>query len=172
MVSSACGVAHHCRRKHNNFDVGRGWVQISVLVSPCIRLSINCCTFTLLMYRIKLFWSSFSCGEPIFCHAHLLATPTVQAEQINQGHQEHINREQNIRKLEDQERIKHSKARNQEWIKTRTFESDKIKKEKNANWRHTGGHLKLFAVMTRYVEHWSRDQTSVESWWISIIQSK
>ena len=66
------------------------------------------------MYRIELPWSSFSCGEPIFCHAHLLVTPTVQAEQINQGHQEHINREQNIRKLEDQERIKHSKARNQE----------------------------------------------------------
>ena len=40
---------------------------------------------------------------------------------------------------------------------------NKIKREKNANRRHTGGHLKLFAAMTRYVEHWSRDQTSVES---------
>ena len=47
------GGAHHCRRKHNNFDVGRGCVQISVLFSPSIRLSINCCTFTLLMYRIE-----------------------------------------------------------------------------------------------------------------------
>ena len=164
MVGDAAGGAHHCRRKHNNFEVGRGWVQISVLVSKCIRLSINCCILILLMYRIE----TKSC----LLHAHLLATPTFQAGQINQGHQEYINREQNIRKLEDQERIKHSKARNQEWIKTQTFESDKIKREKNANWRHTGGHLKLFAAMTRYVEHWSRDQTSVESWWISIIQSK
>ena len=157
MVGDAAGGAHHCRRKHNNFDVGRGWVQISVLVSKCIRLSINCCIFTLLMYRIE----TRSC----LLHAHLLSTPTFQAGQINQGHQEYINREQNIRKLEDQERIKHSKARNQEWIKYIGLIS-------NVNWRHTGGHLKLFAAMTRYVEHWSRDQTSVESWWISIIQSK
>ena len=65
MVGDAAGVAHHWRRKHNNFDVGRGWVQISVLVSPCIRLSINCCTFTLLMYKIEKKWFIVQTATPL-----------------------------------------------------------------------------------------------------------
>ena len=41
MVGYAAGGANHCRRKHNNFDVGQGWVQISVLVSLSVKQIVH-----------------------------------------------------------------------------------------------------------------------------------
>ena len=67
----ACSVAQYCRPKYNNFDVGRGWVQISVLVSPCITLSINCCIFTLLMYKIEKKLFIAQTATPLSDLAHL-----------------------------------------------------------------------------------------------------
>ena len=76
MVGDAAGGAHHCRRKHNNFDVGRGWVQISVLVSSCIRLFNQLLhihpfnVYNRIVLVLFFLWRAHILPRPLACHTH------------------------------------------------------------------------------------------------------
>ena len=64
IVGDAVGGAHYWSRKHDNFDIGRGRVQISVLVSPYLLKRYN---YTLIYWK-----SAISAKISIICHAPFL----------------------------------------------------------------------------------------------------